>query len=263
MNITKFTYTAAIASMILASCSNELPKNQEEKYSFIETEVNKATGVFDNEQEASEKRENLVISALEEALQENDFVYASKYCMLLKTINHPISVKYNEKIKAAKTSVLKDSLMKALDENNFSKAREYCNDLNIVEYTVAERCRIIINDAESTYFISQNNDEANERLLSSIAAIPSEKTAIGSETESVHMYDVQAKRHNKQIDEYLDQALKFKNYALAQKLLSQYVDELIYKTATKNGNKINVVASYSSSSKDKAVKRYEEVQKQQ
>jgi len=261
MNITKITIIAGVAFALLASCSNELPKNQEEKYNFIESEVNKESGFFDNENEVATKNEQLVTSALEDALENNDFEYAKKYCILLKPLNYPAADKYEDKIRNAKSTILKVSLENELKDNNFVNARKCCEELNAVNPSEADKYKEIIRNAESTYLISQNTEDGNNRIISSISW-SSTKEPIGSETESVHMYDAQAKGHNKQIDEYLDLALKYKNDVLAQKLLSLYVDELIYKSAKKNDHTVNVVSGYSDNHQKEATKRYQEAKKQ-
>lgn len=252
---------ALAVSATLASCSNELPKNQEEKYKFIETEVNKEAGLFNSESEAASRNEQLVTSALDEALENNDFEYAKRYCILLKPLNYPEADRYEEKIRNAKSTILKESLKKELEDNNFVNARKLCEELNADNPSEADKYKNIIKNAESTYLISQNSEDGNNRIISSINSWPSAKEPIGSETESLHMYDAQAKGHNKQIDEYLDLALKYKNDVLAQKLLSLYVDELIYKSAKKNDHTVNVVSGYSDSHQKDATKRYQEAKK--
>lgn len=262
MNIAKNIIIAFAVSTALVSCtSSNLSRKQEKKYSSIEAEINNDLGFFDNENEVSAKNEKLVISALEESLQNNDFDYAKKYCALLKNLNYPEYEKYYDIIRAAKATYLKDTLLKSLKENNFVNARKYCDELKIVNYSIADTCREEIRHAESTFFISKNGDDANNILIASIDTWPSEKTKIGKETESVHMYDVQAKAHNKRLDEYLDLALKYKNDKLAKRLLEFYADELKYESITKNGNNINVVTGYSDESKNNAMKRYESAKK--
>lgn len=263
MDALKSLIIAIVSSLALTSClSKGESKNKEEKYNAIEAEINNS----ENNQEAADKNEKLVVSALEDALKENDFVYANKYCDLLKSINHIESDKYIEKIKDIETAVLKDSLNMALRNKNFEKAKKLCSKLETVRYSEAEKINIEIKKAESTFLIIQNSEDAADRLISSIDTRPTEKPAIGKESESTPAYDWQSKRHNKRINRYLDQALENKNDILAQKLLTQYVEEIIFTSVTKkkeNGSeyRVNVVSGYSDEPMREAAKRYEEAKK--
>lgn len=259
MDALKNSIIAIVASLALTSClSKEEPKTQEEKYNFIESEINKESSLFDNEKEISTQKEKLVTTALDEALQNKEFVYAKRYCILLSSLNYPESEKYEGKIRNAKSAALKDSLITALKEYDFTNAKRYCDNLKLVKYTEFEKCKKIIDNAEASFLISQRTEEANAQLISKIDTVKAKKTEIGKETESVHIYDLQAKTYNNKIDEYLGLALDYKNDVLANKLLNLYVEELSYKSLKKNGHDVNVVTGYSNERKIKATKRYQE-----
>lgn len=263
MNTTKNIFIAIALLVTLASCaskSKEQPLSQEEKYNSIEAVVNQESGLLDDENEVSAKNEKLVTSALEEALRDSNFVYAKKYCALLKNLNYPAFEKYAIRIENAKSDYLRETIRQALRENDYDNAIKYCDELKIVNYSEADRTRVLIRKAGSKYHISQNTEESNNRVLASISTLP-EKTKIGSKTESVHMYEVIAKSRNKQLDEYLDLALQYKNDALAQQLLSLYADELTYKSIIKDGNSVNEVTGYRDAKKKDAEKKYQEAKK--
>lgn len=262
INITNIL-VAFVSCATMGACSSEQPKNPKEKYESIVFEISKEPTVFEDTREASENDETLVKAALKEALQDNDFFYAKKYCILLRSINYSEAERYNEKIKNAEASIIKNSIEEALKKYDFDSANKYCTDLEVVKYTEAEDYRNKIKLAETTYFISQNSENAANHLISLINTRPSKKPSIGRESESAPAYDWQSKRHNKYMDEYLDKALKNENDILAQKILAEYVEELTYETIKKkydNGveYKVNVVTGFTDKHKKDAIKRYEE-----
>lgn len=250
----------------LASCSSKQPQNQEERYKYIETEVNKEPGIFDNEREVSEKDKKMVISALEDALKSNDFIYANRYCYILENLDYSKAEEYKGKIKQAKSAILKDSLETALRNRDFTNARKFCDALDSVAYSESLEYSKKIKEAEAEFLISLNSENAVNRLIASIDTKPTKKPKIGRESESAPAYEWQSKRHNKHIDDLLDQALKNKSDILASKLLEQYVEELTYESVTKkthNGTeyKVNVVTGFTDKHKEEAAKRYKEAKK--
>ncbi len=257
---------AIAMSTTLSSCSGKLPKDKEGKFEFIKEEIRKGSNFFDDEHEVDKKNEKLVTTELENAIQSNDFEYAKKYCDLLASVNYQASEDYSGKIKVAEADILKKAIEQAIKSTDFVNAKKYCIDLESVNYTEAEEYSNKIKTAESAFYISQNSENAADHLISSISTRPTKKPSIGRESESAPAYDWQSKRHNKCIDEYLEQALKNKNDILAKKLLAEYVDELTYKTVTKKNNngseyKINVVTGFSENHKKEAIKKYEEAKK--